>query len=108
MFLNGKIYEVLKASDAQRTAFDRLVLHQAEMFALLDAPRTLQSVQFLVSQLCPSFDQEITADNKDAILKAIRRHQVDPERAKIVDIRDARRAAGEEVSEAEEGPEDES
>ena len=97
MFFNGKKYNVRKATEVQQRAFMQLLNHQATRFFLLDAERTLQSVQFLVSQLVPEFDQELTEANKNQVFRMIRKWQKDPERAAIITERDERRWESEHV-----------
>ena len=91
MFFDGKTYKVLRATPAIQAAWQRLLRHQAEMFLLLEAEATIESVTWLVDQLVPDFDSEVTEGNRKAILAGIKRAQNDPELARIVDTRDARR-----------------
>jgi len=63
----------------------------------LAAQNSLMSAKYLVEHCLPDFPEEVTEENKSALLKAIQMAHADPVRAGILETRDAQRWAKEHV-----------
>jgi hypothetical protein len=92
MYFNGKIYRIKPADEGTRQAYEALLQFQIVEFAIFEVEATVASIKWMLGRLCPDFPLEsVTEENRRELLRLIRLAQTDPERAQMVETRDARK-----------------
>lgn len=92
MHFNGQIYRIKQADEGTRQAYEAFLQFQIVEFAVFEVEATAASIKWLLHRLCPYFPLEsITEENRRELLRLIRLSQIDPERAQMVETRDARK-----------------
>jgi hypothetical protein len=99
MFYDGKLYPVKRAEKPLITAIKEYVAREVgnvtrpleQYEAVKAAMESLPVVRFMVKHLVPTFSGEVTEENREIFYRAINIHHLDPVRANVLQIRDARR-----------------
>jgi hypothetical protein len=105
MFYEGKTYAVKMSNPAIKAALAAYIADGESVDALdaydvqTERLYSLRVVKWLVRHLIPEFKEMVTEENKLQLMRGIGMAHNDPERAAILDIRDARRWRA-----AEDGP----